>query len=317
MNHAWPRNVKGGGIPSLSDVVRPTVFITPELLRERFGCALTLALEVFQWTGSFKFRAAYNVAASVPHSALIAASSGNFGQALACACRMLGKKCTVVMPANSARVKIEAVRKHGATVDLIDTTQISRSERVQEMAEEMPDAYVASAYDDPLVIQGNASLGRELARHAPPFEVIIVPVGGGGLASGILTGLREVGSAAQVWGAEPLIANDAARSLREGHIVRNDAEPATIADGARTLSVGHHNWPVLRTGLAGIIEVSEENIRQAVRLLFAEANVKAEPTGALSLAALLTHAEVFRGHRVCCVVSGGNVDTELYTELIS
>jgi threonine dehydratase len=117
-------------------------------------------------------------------------------------------------------------------------------------------------------------------------------------------------------GAEPLIANDASQSLRLGRIVRNPKEPQTIADGARTISLGQHNWDIVRHGLTSIIEVPEEKIIEGVKLLFDLANLKAEPTGALGVAALLTKPEIFRGECVCCVVSGGNVDPALYASII-
>jgi threonine dehydratase len=112
------------------------------------------------------------------------------------------------------------------------------------------------------------------------------------------------------------MANDAARSLRAGHIIYNDTEPQTIADGTRTLSVGQHNWAILKDGLETIIEVPEDAIREGVRLLFTLANLKAEPTGALSVAALLTAPETFRDRRVCCVVTGGNVDPGVYAGIV-
>jgi threonine dehydratase len=142
-------------------------------------------------------------------------------------------------------------------------------------------------------------------------------VGGGGLSAGVLTGLRRGGHTAEVVGAEPRIANDAARSLREGHIVYNDSEPQTIADGTRTLSVGRHNWEILKDGLESIVEVPEDAIREGVRLLFSLANLKAEPTGALGVAAVLTSPDTFRGRRVCCVVTGGNVDPAVYTAIVA
>src|SRR5690606_33207022 len=124
---------------------------------------------------------------SVEQEEILSASSGNFGQALAYACKLVGKRCTVVMPETSAKVKIDAVRGFGATVDLIDTNIIGRNERVEQLAREMPDAYFASAYDDRYVIAGNSTLGDELA--VENFDVVISPVGGGGLISGIVTGL--------------------------------------------------------------------------------------------------------------------------------
>jgi threonine dehydratase len=316
---------------------RPTTFIESARLSERLGADVVLANEAFQWTGSFKYRAAGNVARSVPHPAIITASSGNFGQALAFACKLAGKACTVVMPANSARVKIDAVRSYGATADLVDTKVVRREDRVAALAAANPDAYVASAFDDPLVIQGNATLGREFAAvnaaanaadkgrpggagggegRSARLDAVLAPIGGGGLCAGIVTGLRAAGDATPVWAVEPAMANDFVRSLAAGRVVVNDQEPQTIADGARTRSVGVHDWAILRNSLAGAIEVSEEQIREAVRLCFSLANVKAEPTGAVSLAALLAQPERFRGKRVCCVVSGGNVDPAVYTSIV-
>lgn len=299
---------------TLLERIRPTTFIESEKLKARLDIDLSIASETFQHTGSFKFRAAYNLALNVPNDEILTASSGNFGQALAFACALLNKKCTVVMPETSARVKIEAVRNYGATVDLVDTNKIGRNERVAQLASAMPDAYFASAYDDEFVIDGNASLGAELA--VKDFDIVISPVGGGGLSSGIVKGLCAAGGAARVFGAEPLLANDAARSLQTGKIVVNDFEPQTLADGARTISLGKLNWKILQNGLAGIVEVSEEKIIEAVRILFSLANLKVEPTGALSLGAILEKPESFAGKKVCLVVSGGNVDTEVYRRIL-
>lgn len=300
---------------SLLEAIRPTTFIESEKFNARLGIDLTIATETFQHTGSFKFRAAYNLALNVPNDEILTASSGNFGQALAYACRLTNKKCTVVMPETSARVKIEAVKNYGATVDLIDTRNVGRSVRVAQIAAEMPDAYIASAYDDLLVIEGNSTLGDELARK--DFDVVIVPVGGGGLISGISKGLCRDGHQARLIGAEPLLGNDAARSLRAGKIVVNENEPATIADGARTVSLGKHNWAIIERGVSEIVEVTEEKIVEAVRLYFNFANLQVEPTGALSLGAILEDREKFADKKVCAVVSGGNVDAEIYREILA
>ena len=295
--------------------IRPTAFIRCTRLNDRLGLDLTIASETFQHTGSFKFRAAYNLVLNVPNDEVLTASSGNFGQALAYACKLLGKKCTVVMPVTSAKVKIEAVRSFGGEVDLVDTTKLGRNERVAQLAAAMPNAYLASAYDDKFVIEGNATLGDELATEG--FDTVVVPVGGGGLSSGIITGLRRSGSAAEVYGAEPLMGNDAARSLAAGQIVVNETEPMTIADGARTISLGVLNWEIIRDHISGVIEVSEDAITAAVRLHFELANLKCEPTGALSLGAVLEQPDTFRDRKICLVVSGGNVDPSVYCDLIS
>jgi threonine dehydratase len=298
----------------LKAVIRPTTFISSSKLRDHLGLDITIATETFQHTGSFKFRAGYNLALNVPNDEILTASSGNFGQALAYACKLLGKKCTVVMPVLSAKVKVDAVRGYGATVDLVDTTKVGRLERVAQLAAEMPNAYFASAYDDQFVIDGNSTIGDELSGKG--FDVIIVPVGGGGLISGVVTALCRNGDTAEVIGAEPLDGNDAARSLRAGELIRNESEPMTIADGARTISLGKLNWPIIKDGVRDIIEVSDEKIADAVRLYFGLANLKSEPTGALSLGAVLEKRERFSGKNVCLLVSGGNVDPAVYRELI-
>src|SRR5437667_4622346 len=143
-------------VSRVAQAVRPTTIITAPLLTKRLGTRIILASETFQYAGSFKFRAAYSVVSQVSQEVLITASSGNFGQALAYACTLLGKSCIIVMPATSAQVKVDAVREYGGVVDLIDVKEKSRAGRVFELANDNPDAYIASAYDDSLVIEGNA-----------------------------------------------------------------------------------------------------------------------------------------------------------------
>lgn len=300
---------------SLHEAIRPTTFIESAKLRDHLGLDVTIATETFQHTGSFKFRAAYNVALNAPNDELIGVSSGNFGQALALAARLTGKKCTVIMPNNSARVKIDAVRSYGAEADLIDVKTISRAKRLEQLAEERPDAYLASAFDDQFVIDGNSTLGDELAGRG--FDAVIVPVGGGGLISGMVQSFARNEKQIEIIGAEPLMANDAARSLRAGHLIANDSEPQTIADGTRTLSLGNLNWPIIKDWIKEIVEVPEEKIVEALRLYFGLANLKCEPTGALSLAAILVDKERFRGKKICAVVSGGNVDAAVYAGLLT
>jgi threo-3-hydroxy-L-aspartate ammonia-lyase len=300
---------------TLLEAIRTTTFLEASKLNEHLDLQITIATETFQHTGSFKFRAAYNLAANVANESVLTASSGNFGQALAYACKLLGKKCTVVMPETSARVKIAAVRGYGARVDLIDTTKVGRNERVEQLAMEMPEAFVASAYDDQFVIDGNATIGDELAVR--DFDTVVVPIGGGGLISGIVTGLNRNNAKSKVIGAEPLLGNDAARSLRAGKLLRNEGEPMTLADGARTMSLGNLNWPIIRENVSDIIEVSEENIAEAVRLYFQLANLKCEPTGALPLGAILENSSKFEGKNVCLLVSGGNVDAPLFAKLVT
>jgi len=298
----------------LLEAIRPTTFIESAKLRDHFGIDITIASETFQHTGSFKFRAAYNLVSKVQNEEILTASSGNFGQAIAYACKLLGKKAVIVMPETSAQVKINAIRDYGARLELIDTNKIGRNERVEQLAAEMPNAYKASAYDDKLVIDGNSTLGTELAEKE--FDAVIVPVGGGGLISGVVNGLRKEGSVTEIYGAEPALANDAARSFREGQLVVNEIEPKTVADGARTISLGDLNWPIIKNNVADLIEVSDKNIAAAVRLYFNLANLKTEPTGAVSLGAVMENANRLRGKKICLIVSGGNVDPDVYKDLI-
>ena len=277
---------------------------------------MSLISELCQITGSFKFRAAWNLVNQVDAPGFLAASSGNFGQALACAARMRNRRCTIVMPETSARVKISAVRSYGAKVELVDVRRISRAQRVRELSVTLPDDYVASAYDCDHVIAGNASLGRELADISPTFDVIIAPVGGGGLSAGVIMGLRSKGVHTLVWGAEPAIANDASRSLSKGVLITNDQEPSTLADGARTMSLGNRNFDILSREMQGVIEVSEHLIPVAMQHLH-HCGLRVEPTGALSLAALLVDGARFAGLSVGCILSGGNVDKEVYQQLVN
>lgn len=307
---------KDNKLESLEQAVRRTTIIESRRLDNALGARIVVASETFQHTGSFKFRAAYNVAAEAEADLFLTASSGNFGQALAYACQLLQKTCIVVMPLTSAQVKVEAVREFGGKVDLVDVTVKSRWERVWELAKGHPEAYVASPYDDPFVIEGNSSLGRELAALEYDFDYVVVPMGGGGLASGVIQGLRKAKNYVPVIGAEPLLANDAARSLKAGQIVSNEGEPQTIADGSRTLCLGERNWQILKTGLQKIVEVPEEKIADGLRVLSSLANLKAEPTGALGIGAVLVEPDIFAGRTVCCVVSGGNVDPKLYARLL-
>ena len=295
---------------------RPTTIVDAPRLSRKLGVDIVLASETLQYTGSFKFRAAYNVASNVSQDHIITASSGNFGQAIAYACSLFGKRCTVVMPTTAPKVKVDAVREYGAEVDLVDVKTKGRLERLGELAKQYPAAYVASPYDDPFVIDGNAGLATELFALGLELDFIIAPIGGGGLTSGLVKAVERSGRKTQVLAAEPLLANDAAESFRAGHIVAKPDEGATIADGARVLRLGDRNWEILSHGLAGVIEVTEEQIKEGVRLLFTLANLKAEPTGALALGAVLAEPKRFKGKRVCCVISGGNADPAQYAKRI-
>jgi threonine dehydratase len=299
---------------TLPRFVRSTFLLPAPSLSARLGCELMIASETFQYTGSFKFRAAYNLLSSVPQQRVVAASSGNFGQAVAYASQLLGKTCTIVMPATSVRVKVAAVQGYGGIVDLIDLGQISRADRVRELLAEREGAFQAHAYDDYRVVAGNSTLGQEIF-GADNFDILVVPVGGGGLCSGQVVARDRLHVRTEIIGAEPQMGSDAARSLRSGRLVSNEQEPLTIADGARTVSLGHLNWEIMRQGVGDILEVPDPVTLTALRAYFA-LNLKVEPTGALALGAILTYPKRFVGKRVCCIVSGGNVDPLVYAQAL-
>ena len=298
-------------------MIKPTTLISSARLDRHLGASVILASETFQHTGSFKFRGAWRIAYTVPNQHLLTASSGNFGQALAFACQVLTKKCTVVMPHTSVGVKVQAVRDFGGCVELIDVREIDREARVAELSKQFPDAYLASGYDSELMIAGNSTLGEELSKLQGTVDFIVVPVSGGGLASGVHTGLSQKNAKIPLIGVEPALGNHLTRSLRAGKRIVDERESTTVADGARVTSLGCRNWEILKDAFTDSIEIPEVAIREAVRVAFHFVNLKAEPTGVLSLAALLVDPDRFKGKRVCCVISGGNVDPELYAQLIS
>lgn len=304
----------------LPQFIKPTTFQKTLLLDQALDADVTLASETLQITGSFKFRAAYNLLAEIEESDVITASSGNFGQAVAYACMLLGKRCTVVMPHDSSKSKQAAIRAYGGEVELVNVSSKSRAERVAELHQERPDAFYAPPYDHYRVVAGNSTLGREIIErlHTPeqPLDYIVCPIGGGGLISGMIIARDLLAPSLEIIGAEPLLGNDAAQSLRAGRHIALQAEPPTIADGTRTLTVGDLNWEIIKSGLQRIIEVPEDNIAEGLRLLYGKANLKCEPTGALSTGAVLTQPELFRGKRVCLVVSGGNVDADVYVGVL-
>jgi threo-3-hydroxy-L-aspartate ammonia-lyase len=295
---------------------RPTLFIASPRLNRHVGLDVTLASETLQHTGSFKFRAALNNAAQRKAAHLIAVSSGNFGQALAYACELHGKRCTVVMPHDASAAKVRAVRTYGADVDLVDTRTKTRLDRLRELLATFPDAEAAYPSDGEPTLAGAETLADEILTHEPMFDTVVAPAGGGGIIVGLVRATRRLHSRATILACEPVVANDLAQSFRAGERVTLPAEPTSLADGVRGLGVSPANWQVIREGCAGVIEVEEAQIAEATRLLFRLAGLLAEPTAALALAAVLTEPQRFAGQRVCCLVTGANVDPATYARIL-
>jgi threonine dehydratase len=273
-----------------------------------------LKAESLQPIGSFKLRGAYNKIASLTAEerarGVITYSSGNHAQGVAYAARALGARAVIVMPGSAPRIKLDATLVLGAEIVTVGSASEERRERALELA--AAHGYVViPPYDDLRIIAGQGTAGLEILEDLPDVELVLVPIGGGGLSSGVAAALKLSGSRAQVIGVEPALANDAQQSLRQGHIVRIAAESAaaTMADGLRTQSIGVHNFEHLVKFLDGVVTVGEDEIRRAMRQLMLGARLMAEPSGVVAAAAWLFHrAELPASRRSVAILSGGNAD---------
>jgi len=284
--------------------------------------------ESLQRTGSFKLRGALNFLASLPHGVrargVVTHSSGNHAQGVAFAARHFGVPATIVIPDGAPRVKVDGTLALGAEVVRCRNTQASRMETAEAIAAERG-ATLVPPYDHPWIVAGQASVGLEIAEELADVANVLVPIGGGGLSSGVCLALAARVPAARVVGVEPELAADARDSLRAGERVTWPAEKVTgtLADGVRTQSIGALNFEVLRRHLAGVETVSEDGIRAATAWYGGRARLMVEPTGAITLAAL---SKILRGDGevalsaagpTVVVVSGGNVDAELFCEIVT
>jgi len=300
----------------------------------RGGTRAWLKPESLQPIGAFKLRGAYyNIATLSPErraAGVVAHSSGNHAQGVARAARLLGVRAVIVMPSDAPRVKVERVRADGAEIVVVGPSSEERAERAAELAARDGLAMVAP-YDDTATIAGQGTIGIEIVEQlaeiesAVPFGgpspfTVLVPVGGGGIASGVAVAVKTLRPDATVLGVEPELAADARDSLREGRVVTWPSERVgqTIADGQRTAHVGVIPFAHLRRYLDGILTVSEDEIARAMVRASREARLVLEPSGATTLAAWLFHdSELARDGRVVCILSGGNVDPARYEDLLA
>ena len=284
--------------------------------RQRF-----LKAESLQPIGAFKIRGAYVAVASLApderRRGVITYSSGNHAQGVARAARLLGAPAVIVMPSDAPRIKRDRVAADGAEIVVVGTSSDERREVAERLAAERGLAIIPP-FDDDRVIAGQGTVGLEIADDLPDVGAVLVPVGGGGLASGVAVAIRALAPDARVIGIEPELAADARDSLAAGRIVAWPADDVsrTIADGTRTQALGRRTFAHLSRLLDSIVTVSEEEIAAAVRLAAEEARLVVEPSGALSVAALAFHAAELGLDRVAgpvvAVVSGGNVDPDAY-----
>jgi threonine dehydratase len=283
--------------------------------------------ESAQPIGSFKLRGAFNAIALLAERdpaalkrGVITYSSGNHAQGVAYAARALGTKSVITMPDNAPTVKVEATRALGAEVVFTGPASSARKLKAEELAAEHGYTIIPP-YDDPAIIAGQATCAVEILEQAGTEDLLILsPVSGGGLLSGTATGTKLLSPSTQVWGVEPALAADATESFRTRTLVEWPAASTTrtIADGLRTQSLGHLNFEHILAFVDGIVNVTEEEIFDAMRVYLSTTNLIPEPSGAVTLAAALYHAqELPKATKTVVILSGGNLDPALRTQLES
>ena len=269
--------------------------------------------ESLQRTGSFKFRGAFNTLSQLaPASEVVAFSSGNHAQAVACAAGMLGHRATIVMPADAPAIKVRNTRSWGAEVVIYDRQNESREAIAQDLVQRTG-AELVRPYDDLRVMTGQATVGRELREDIGDLEAVLVPCGGGGLVAGVASSFA--GSKAQIYAVEPVSHNDTQRSLKLGERVSNPDDAVSMCDALLAPTPGAVTFPINRQLLAGAYAVTESDIARAMRIGFEVAKLVIEPGGAVALAAVLSGCS--DAETVAVVVSGGNVDRHQFFELAS
>jgi len=303
----------------LDGVANRTPVVRSRTLDGLVGAEAHVKAECFQRGGAFKFRGAYNKIASLPEAALrngvVAYSSGNHAQAVAIAARLLGTTATILMPEDAPPAKVDATRGYGAEIVRYDRWTERREEIGERLAAERG-LELVRPYDDPLVMAGQGTTALELLDEAPELDVLVVPVGGGGLIAGCATAAKALRPSIVVVGVEPAAGDDTRRSLAAGKRVRIDV-PRTIADGLQSDEPGELTFEVNRRLVDGIVTVTDAEILDAMAFLFDRMKVVTEPSGAVGVAALIAGRIDAGGGRVGVVVSGGNVGVARFAELLA
>ena len=301
-----------------------TPLLSPPVLGERVGAKVFVKPEVLQRTGSFKFRGAFNKLSSIPANArgggVVAFSSGNHAQGVAAAAQILNMRATIVMPADAPLAKRERTKALGAEVVLYDRDREDREAIARDIAGKRG-ATLVPPYDDPMVIAGQGTVGREIAEDLAALgidpDVVVVPVSGGGLVAGVATAIKARFPKAMVISAEPEGFDDHARSLRAGKREAHGASGRTICDALMALTPGEITFAINSRLLAKGVTASDAEVAAAVAFAFRGLKLVGEPGGAVGLAAVLAGHVEARGKNVVIVLSGGNVDADLYAKLIA
>jgi threonine dehydratase len=304
-------------VERLRGVAHRTPVATSRTLDARTGGRLFLKCENLQRAGAFKFRGAYNAIAKLTAveraRGILTYSSGNHAQAIALASRLLGARATIVMPENAPAAKRRATEGYGARIVTYDPATANREDIAEGLRRE-GDPVLIPPYDHADVIAGQGTAARELFEEAGGLDLLLVCCGGGGLLSGSALSARAMAPRCRVVGVEPELADDATRSFKTGtlHTVSN---PPTIADGARTPSLGKLTFPLVRQHVDDMVTVSDDDLVRAMLFVWERMKLVVEPTGVLGLAAALAGKVDVRGRRVGVILSGGNVDLAYAAEL--
>jgi threonine dehydratase len=315
-------------IDAAAKVIAPYAVRTPLLwhpvLNDRIGTKVFLKPELLQRTGSFKFRGAFNKLSSIPQDkrsgGVVAFSSGNHAQGVAAAAQILKMQATIVMPADSPALKRERTKSYGAEVVLYDRDREDREAIARGIADKRG-ATLVKPYDDPMIMAGQGTAGLEIAQDMAALgvapDIVVAPASGGGLIGGIATAVKAKFPQAQVIVAEPKDYDDHGLSLRAGKRERHHAKARTICDALMAETPGEITFAVNSKLLAGGVIASDEEVGAAMAFAFRELKLVVEPGGAVGLAALLCGRLDVRGKTVVIVLSGGNVDAELFSKLIA
>jgi threonine dehydratase len=294
----------------LRGVAHRTPVASSRTLDERLSARLLLKCENLQRAGAFKFRGAYNAIAKLTPEerarGILSYSSGNHAQAVALAGRLLGAVATIVMPENAPAAKRRATEGYGARIVSYDPA-VAKREEIAEGLRCAGDPVLIPPYDHADVIAGQGTAALELIEDAGPLDLLLVPCGGGGLLSGSALAARHLSPHCRIVGVEPEAADDATRSFRSG-VLHSVDNPPTIADGARTPSLGALTFPLVRENVDEMVTVSDDELVQAMRFVWERMKLVVEPTGVLGLAAAFCGRLEVAGLRVGVVLSGGNVD---------
>jgi threonine dehydratase len=291
----------------IKDSIHRTPLLSSKTMSGIAGNEVYLKGEHLQKTGSFKIRGAANKLKSIAGQAehVVAASSGNHGQAVSYMAAQFGLKATIVVPEDAPRCKVEAIKGYGARVLYGGVTSNSRLAKAEELAEE-DGVMLIPPYDDPLIMAGQGTTGLEILEQLREVDIVYVPIGGGGLISGISTAIKETNPTVRVIGVEPEAANDTFLSWRNGEIVSIE-NPDTVADGLRALQPGDLTFPVVQKNVDDLVLVGEDEIKETFAFLLERMKQVVEPSGAVAVAAAMANKARVHGKKVVAVVSGGNV----------